>query len=120
MDDDDDVELFMLDDMQSSGIEVLIIDELEIIELSMDELVGQAIEELDVELSIMLDEDASAAKPGTTWAAIPPDASSRATMARYFFNFISSWLNVASTSTQRERSHVRLNLIGQAVGPRCG
>jgi len=71
MAEEDDIELSIaLDDMQSLGImELLVIGELEldIIELSVDELGGQAIDELDIiELSIMLDDDALAANPGTT------------------------------------------------------
>ena len=57
----------MLDDMQSSVIiEDMPLDESDIIELSMDELGGQAMELDIIELSIMLEDDVLAAKPGTT------------------------------------------------------
>lgn len=89
----------IIDDMPLDIIELLVM------ELSMDELVGHAIEELDIiELSIMLDEDAPAAKPGTTCAATPPVANNKAIRASCFFKMVSYWLNFSSTSPRARRS----------------
>src|SRR3954471_3856927 len=89
----------IIEDMPLDIIELLVRDELDIMELSNDELGGQASDELDImELYITLDEDEPAAKPGTTCAAMPPVAKNKAIRASCFFNIVSSWLNFASPS----------------------
>ena len=86
----------IIEDMPLDIIELLVMDELDIMELSIDELGEHASDELDIiELSIELDEDVPAAKPGTTCAAMPPVASNKAIRASCFFKTISSWLIVS-------------------------